>query len=308
MANEYQLIIDSCCELPRELWDRPDITMLHFSYQDGDTSHVDDLYETITAHEFYDTIRNGATPMTSQPSQMEFEEAFRSALSDGKDAVYLAFSSGISGAYDGACVARDRVLEEFDGKGNIHVLDLKIGSTPQSLLIVEAIRHMDRGMTAEELVEWADEARFFLQTIFMVDDLDCLRRGGRIPASVAYAGTKLDVKPLLSFDLDGKLTVVGVARGRKKGMKAMAEFFRKAHDEHGVSMVGVGNADCPHDAERMCQMVQAIDSNVVFLKTQIGTTIGCHVGPGMVSCCFWGGDRRENLSVSDRIARKVKNR
>lgn len=308
MAQDYQLIIDSCCELPRELWDRPDVTMLHFSYQDGNESHVDDLFETITAHEFYESIRNGATPMTSQPSQLEFEEAFRNAVQAGKTAVYLAFSSGISGAYEGACVARDRVVGEFGDDARIHVVDLKVGSTPQGLIIEEAIRHKDRGLTAEELVAWAEEARYFIQTIFMVDDLDCLHRGGRIPASVAFAGTKLDVKPLLSFDLDGKLTIVGVARGRKKGMKAMADFYRKAHDEGGVAMVGVGNADCPHDAERMCQMVQAIDGNALFMRTNIGTTIGCHVGPGMLSCCFWGGDRRENLSVSDRIARKVKSK
>lgn len=99
MAREYQLIIDSCCELPREFWDRPDITMLHFTYQDGDESFVDDLFESTTAHEFYETIRKGATPSTSQPSQAEFEEAFTTPLEEGKDAVYLAFSSGISGAY-----------------------------------------------------------------------------------------------------------------------------------------------------------------------------------------------------------------
>ena len=307
MAREYQLIIDSCCELPREFWDRPDITMLHFTYQDGDESHVDDLFESITAHEFYETIRKGATPSTSQPSQAEFEEAFTTPLEEGKDAVYLAFSSGISGAYEGACVAQERVLQQHRDKGNVYVVDLKIGSTPQSLLIAEAIRHKDRGLNAEELVAWAEEARYFVQTIFMVDDLDALRRGGRIPAGVAYAGAKLDVKPLLSFDIDGKLTMVGIARGRKKGLRAMADFYKKAHDEHGVALVGIGNADCPRDGERMSELVKDIDKSAIFLNTNIGTTIGCHVGPGMVSCCFWGSDRRENLSVSDRIARKIKN-
>ncbi|MBO4365647.1 MAG: DegV family protein, partial [Eggerthellaceae bacterium] len=306
MAETYQLIIDSCCELPREFWDRPDITMLHFTYQDGEESHVDDLFESVTAHEFYESIRKGATPFTSQPSQAEFEDAFQAALDAGKDAVYLAFSSGISGAYEGACVARDRVMERRQtSHPRIYVLDLKIGCTPQSLLIAEAIRHMDRGLTAEELVSWAEEARYYVQTIFMVDDLDALRRGGRIPAGVAYAGAKLDVKPLLSFDIDGKLTMVGVARGRKKGMRAMADFYKKAHDPHGVAQVGIGNADCPRDAERMSVLVREIDPNAMILRTNIGTTIGCHVGPGMISCCFWGSDRRENLSVSDRIARKI---
>lgn len=307
MAEEYQLIIDSCCELPRSYWDRPDVTMLHFTYQEGEESRVDDLFESITAHEFYEAMRRGATPSTSQPSQAEFESAFNDALDAGKAAVYLAFSSGISGAYEGACVARNRVVAQRGPEARVYVLDLKIGCTPQSLLIAEAIRHMDRGFTAEELVAWADEARYFVQTIFMVDDFDALRRGGRIPAGVAKAGAKLDVKPLLSFDIDGKLTMVGFARGRKKGLKAMADFYRKAHDPKGVPQVGIGNADCARDADRMRELVTGIDPSANFLITNIGTTIGCHVGPGMLSCCFWGSDRRENLSVSDRIARKIKN-
>lgn len=265
------------------------------------------MYETISAHEFYENMRNGATPMTSQPAQSEIEDAFRAAIKANEPTVYLAFSSGISGAYEGAMVALDRMKEEFGNEIPVFVVDLRIGSTPQSLFCLEAIRQRDKGLTAQEMVSWAEEARYFVHTMFMVDDLEALRRGGRIPSGVAIAGAKLDVKPLLAFDIDGKLALVGVARGRKKGIKRMAEYFAKTHQPDArATTVAIGNADCPKDAERLRDLIERSQDDVLFLETSIGPTIGCHVGPGMVSCCFWGADRRETLSVADRIANAVK--
>jgi DegV family protein with EDD domain len=307
MAEQCNLIFDSCCELPKDIWQKPGVSMLHFSYTDAGKNYMDDMYETISAHEFYENMRNGATPMTSQPAQSEIEDAFRAAIRSGVPTVYLAFSSGISGAYEGAMVALDRMKEEFGEDIPVHVVDLKVGSTPESLVCLEAIRQRDKGLSAMQMVEWAQEARYFVHTMFMVDDLEALRRGGRIPAGIAIAGAKLDVKPLLSFDIDGKLSLVGVARGRKKGLKRMADYFEKVHPtDEGAPMVAIGNADCPKDAEKLRDMIEHDHENALFLPTSIGPTIGCHVGPAMVSCCFWGSDRRESLSVSDRIANRVK--
>ena len=189
----------------------------------------------------------------------------------------------------------------------IYIVDCKIGSTSQYLFMVEAIRQRDKGLTATEMVEWAKEARYFVQTIFMVDDLDALHRGGRVPKSVAVVGGALDVKPLLTFDLDGALSVVGVTRGRKKGLRKMASFYERTHNtDMFSSVVAIGNADCPKDAERLADMIHKTDETAVTMISTIGPTIGCHVGPGMVSCCFWGPDRRKGMSVSDRIAQSVR--
>jgi DegV family protein with EDD domain len=238
---------------------------------------------------------------------MEFEQAFEAAADSGIPTVYLAFSSGISGCYEGALAAMARVKEKRDADIPLYVVDLKIGSTTQGLFITEAVRQRDKGLTAEEMVRWAEEARYFVHTMFMVDDLDALRRGGRIPAGVAVVGAKLDVKPLLTFDLDGKLTMAGIARGRKKGLRRMAEYYEKTHNTDMCSAIAaIGDADCPHDADRLVDLIRRDDDSTMFLRTSIGPTIGCHVGADMVSCCFWGPDRREGASVSDRIADKVR--
>lgn len=310
---KFYLMTDSPCDFSPEMVKETGIGIFHFTYTeagkaDGGFHGVDDLFVSRTPHEFYEAIRHGAQPMTSQPSQMEFEKAFKERAKADLPTVYLAFSSGISGCYEGACTALERVKDEL-GEPHlpIYIVDCKIGSTSQYLFIVEAIRQRDKGLTAQEMVAWAEEARYYVHTIFMVDNLDTLHRGGRIPKSVAVVGGALDVKPLLTFDLDGALSIIAVSRGRKKGIKRMANFYRKLHSTDMLSSaVAIGNADCPRDAERMANEVTKINDSAIPMISTIGPTIGCHVGPGMLSCCFWGPDRRKNVSVSDRIAHSVR--
>lgn len=314
-ARKCNIIVDSCCELSREFCEKEDLKVLNFTYTEtakhaGGLTGTDDMYESISAHEFYDAMAHGAQPMTSQPSQLVFEEAFNDAIDSGVPTVYLAFSSGISGCYEGSMTALERICEER-GKSNeelgLFIVDLKLGSTPQGLLIYEAARQRDNGMTAQELVAWAEEARYYVQTLFMVDNLEALARGGRIPSGVATVGAKLDVKPMLTFDIDGKLAMAGVARGRKKGLRKLAEFYVKNHNTDAFSNIAaIGNADAPADAKRLRDMITKDDDSTMFLETSIGPTIGCHVGPGMISCCFWGEDRRKQTSISDKIAGMVR--
>lgn len=312
------IIVDSCCELPRAFCEKEGLKVINFTYTEtaklddpnAGLTGTDDMYESLSAHDFYETMRKGAQPMTSQPSQLVFEETFTEAIDSGVPTVYLAFSSGISGAYEGALTAFERICEERGKTGEelgFYIVDLKLGSTPQGLIISEAARQRDNGLSAKELAAWAEEARYYVQTLFMVDSLEALARGGRIPAGVAAVGSKLDVKPLLTFDIEGKLAMVGVVRGRKKGLRRMAEFFQKGHSSDMYSNIAaVGNADAPGDAKKLCDMIRKQDETTLFLETSIGPTIGCHVGPGMVSCCFWGEDRRKSTSISDRIASLVK--
>lgn len=281
--------------------------MLNFSYTDNGKNYTDDLFQTRSAHEFYDAMRKGALPTTSQPSQMQFEHVFSQAIATGIPTVYIAFSSGISGCYEGALTALEHMKEIHGNDVPLYVVDAKVGSTTEGLLAAEALHQRENGMTAKELVRWAEEARYFVHTVFMVDNLDALRHGGRIPQAAVMLGTALNVKPLLSFDLEGHLSLVGVARGRKRAIKRMADEFLRDHDKgSGTDTVAIGNADVEHDAEKLRNEVASRDENALFLMTEIGPTIGCHVGPGMLSCCFWGGDRRKQVSVSDKIAHSIK--
>ena len=112
---------------------------------------------------------------------------------------------------------------------------------------------------------------------------------------------------LLSFDLDGKLSMAGVARGRKKGLKALAERYAKGYDKSSETRtVLLGNADCEKDMQRLRELILKEDAGAMPLESSIGPVIGSHVGPGMVAVVYWGSDRRKAVSVSDRIANRVK--
>lgn len=305
MANCH-LIVDSCCDLPARLVERPGVTLMKFPYiMDGGTFE-DDLFESSSAEEFYNAMRKGAEPSTAQVTLQTLTDTFTAAAEEGTPCVYLAFSSGLSATFDAACVVADTLRAQYPDF-ELHLVDTHLASVAEGLLVYEALVQHEKGMTASELAAWAEEARYFVNEEFMVDDLDALRRGGRIPASVAVAGAALDVKPLLNIGVDGKLALVGVARGRKKGIKQLVECYKKSVDPAGPGRAAViGHADCPKDAARLKDLLLKEDPNLLVLECSIGPVIGSHVGPEMLAAVFWGQDKRDNLSVAERIARKVK--
>ena len=304
--TKCNLIVDSCCDLPPCLLEREGVTLLKFPYIVDGESREDDMFQSSTARAFYDGMRAGKEPSTSQLPISLLSDTFTAAAQAGAPTVYLSFTSGLSGSFDVALMVRDQVLAEYPGF-ELYVVDTHLASIAEGLLVYEALRQFEKGMSASELAQWAEEARYFVNEGFMVEDLDCLRRGGRIPSSVAIAGAALDVKPLLAIDIDGKLTLTGVARGRKKGIKQMVEFFSKrAATSAAMQTVVIGHSDCEKDLERFKEALLKVNQNLVIIEANIGPVIGSHVGPGMLAMSFWGVDKREDLSVADKIARKVK--
>jgi len=316
------VITDSDCDFTPEKVSATHITYTSFTYAetnkpDGGFHGVDDLFQSITPTDFYQAMRDGAAPFTSQPSQADFEKVFQAAIDTGLPSVYLSMSSGISGAWNGACTALERMEEEAGKSLPITIVDTGVASTALYLLVSEAIRRRDSGCTAQEIAKWAESAKYRIRTCFMVDNLDTLHHGGRIPKTVAVIAGGLDVKPLLGWNLDGTLKIMGVTRGRKKGIKKMLEYYETHRDRAVYSqtlddadkvagmrpllagnlpkpLVALGNADCKGDTQHLAHKVHALDPEARVDQPNIGPVICCHVGPGMMSCCFWGKDRRDD--------------
>lgn len=300
------VIIDSCCDLPPDVIDVPGVELLRFPYMIDGEEHFDDMFTSLPVSEFYTRMRKGADVSTAQIPITTITETFERAIESGVPTVYLGFSSGLSGTFGTISLICDQLVEQHPD-AELYVVDTKLASIAEGLLVYEAIRQRARGLSARELADWAEEARFYVNDQFTLDELEWLKRGGRIPTSVAFAGSKLDVKPMLDISLDGRLSLTGVARGRKKGIKQLAEYYRKHALELGEGThIVIGSADCPKDVERLKDALSKVDETALFLETNIGPVIGSHVGPGMLAIAFMGKDARDDLSVSDRIAKKVR--
>ncbi len=306
MSVQCNLIIDSCCDLPPNLVSEQGVKLLKFPYLMNGAECFDDLFLTGSAHSFYEQMRQGAMPSTAQIPYLAIKEVWREAAQSGIPTVYLCFSSALSGTFNTVQTLLEETQEEFPD-AELYLVDTALASIAEGFLINEAFRQRNLGLSAHDLASWANEAKYYVHCVFMVDDLEALRRGGRIPAAVANIGAKLDVKALLNFDLDGSLALAGIARGRKKGMKAMAEVFAKSVDDSDdVQTLVMGHADCPKDFEKFCDMVRKTKKELNIIECNIGPVIGSHVGPNMLALVFWGEDRRSNLKIADRIAKKVK--
>ncbi len=308
MKPQCNLIIDSCCDLPAALVKQPGITMIKFPYVLKGVEYADDLYQTHDAREFYEAMRDkkGDLPTTSQIPTRTLTETFEHALQSGVPTVYLCFDSALSGSFDSAQLMCQTLSEKYpDGK--LYCVDTHLASIAEGVLVESAIKQRNDGLTAEEMISWANEARFFVNAQFMVDDLYYLKRGGRIPPAAATLGSALDVKPLLGFDVSGPLSLSGLARGRKKGIRQLAAYYTKrANDKDTGRHIIIGDADCPKDAKRLEEEILKSVPDAVFTETKIGPVIGSHVGPGMLALSFWGPDVRKDVGVADRIARRVK--
>ena len=312
MANKKRrcnIISDSCCDLPRDLYETLGIGLLKFPYSMDDGEHFDDLFASTTPHQFYERLRKGEQAYTAQIPYMQILEVFEAAAQEELPTVFLCFTSGLSGNYESMLKACEETKAKHAG-AEIYVVDTLLPSVAEGFLVWEAVRQADRGLTAQELVAWVEEARYFVHGYFTLPDLETLKQGGRVPDIAALAGAKLDIKPIIAIDLAGRLTLHGAARGRKKSIKQLLQIYTDRHSAGETNLVLLASADAPKEVKHMKELLlKADEKNPPFIiSCDIGPVIGAHVGPDMLAICFWGPDRRETMSLTDRIAHAVSDR
>jgi DegV family protein with EDD domain len=284
------LITDSCCDLPRATVERHGIEVLAFPFTLDDVEYLDDLGESLSHVAFYESMRAGGLPNTAQVPMNAYLTAFRAAAEAGIPAVFLSFSSALSGTYDTSLIAADAVRSEFP-EAEIHIVDTRAASTAQALLVLEAGRLHDTGATAAEIALWAHENKHRVNGYFTLETLEHLRRGGRISDVAAAAGAMLDVRAILRLDRDGALVIERVSRGRKKSLRALADIFSKRAYLPAERTVVIAHADSEPDAHVLEALLRATSEIGEVVHIDVGPVIGAHTGPGMVACVFWGTER-----------------
>ncbi len=286
----YVLATDSCCDLPAKLAETLGLVVLEFPFTVNGAQYFDDLGRSMTPSAFYGAMRDGAMPTTAQVPLAEYLSAFSAAAEAGTPLLFLSFSSGLSGTYDAALVARDSVTAEYPA-ARIRVIDTLGASAHQGLLVLEAARRRDAGAGFDELGDWIEANRHRANGYFTTESLEALRRGGRVSDLAALAGTVLDVKPILRINRDGELLVDRSVRGRKKSLRAIADIFASRTDGIARGTVMIAHGDSEDDARRLEGLLRERATIDEVLVVDVGPVIGSHTGPGMVAAVFWGQER-----------------
>ncbi|MCI1666161.1 MAG: DegV family protein [Atopobiaceae bacterium] len=302
-----KIIVDTCADFAPGVAEALGVEVIGFPFVMDDGEHVADLWKSMTPHDFYERVRAGENVTTSAVTPGRFLECFEHAAEEGLPTIYLSFTAALSSSFYAAEQAADMVRESHPGF-QIEVIDNLCDSVASELLAIEVVRQAGNGLSFDELVSWTKEARYFLQGYFTLDSFDALARGGRIPPAAAQVGGKLDIKPELSYDLDASLSLKGMCRGRKKALRAILADFHDNWSGDASLPVAIVSADAEKDADWVEEQVRKEPgcSDLAIIRSQCSPVLGAHVGPGMVALTFWGSDRRERVSLTDRIARKVR--
>lgn len=306
-----RIIVDSSADYAPAVVRRLGLEMLHFTYVTPEGEHEDDLWETESPHDFYENMRRNPdvhyTTCAITPGR--YLEVFERAAAEGLPTIYVGLTAALSSSIQNAEQAAKEVRANHPDF-ELYILDSCCDSAAQELLTIEMARQSSRGLSAREVYEWACEARYYIHGYFMLESFDALAAGGRIPPAAATVGGKLDIKPELSYDTNGALTLRGMCRGRKKAMRAMVQDFRENYGQDTSLPLAILSADAEKDADWLEREIRKQDgcSSLTIIRSSISPILGSHVGPGMVAITFWGNDRRENLSFTDRLAKKVRTR
>lgn len=287
--RDYVIIADSSCDLPKETIKNWGIECIEMKYRFDDENADRGNYE-LTAKEFYDKIRSGRSSKTSAINSEEFKEFFTPFLKDGKDVIYLSFSSGLSATYNFSVIACEELKEQFPERKIISV-DTLCESAGYGLLVYLAKNNADSGANIEELAEYVKETGPKVSHWFTVDDLMHLKRGGRISSTVAIAGTVLGIKPILHMDDEGKLVNVEKVRGRKASFERLAQKVAETGLDPKNSPVFLSHGDCYDDAMQVVKILEEKYGIKTESISEIGPVIGSHSGPGTIAIFFLGKER-----------------
>ena len=285
--NEYIIFADSSFDLSSEVakeWGVP-YTQLTFRFDNGEEKSNDDM----PIEAFYKKMREGGVAKTAAVNTEKFSEAFEKVLKEGKDLIYVGFSSGLSSTYSAAMLAAKELSRRYPER-KVYAVDTLAASAGIALLISYMLDMKKNGATIDEVRDFAEEKKLNVCHWFTVDNLDYLKRGGRVSPAVALVGNLLGIKPVLHVDNEGHLTNVEKARGRRASLMALADKLG-ATILDGYDKVFISHGDCLEDAKLLSSMIEAKYKKTVQLITNVGPVIGAHSGPGTMAQFFMGKER-----------------
>lgn len=286
----FKLMTDNTADLPIAYYDEHDITVLTLPAKVEDNIYAD--YRTIDCKMFFEQMRQGSMPTTSQVNPAEAKDVFLEQIKEYDEILYLAFSSGLSGTYNSVRMAAEEVMEE-NPNVRIRVIDTLCAALGEGLLVMKTVALKEDGKTMEETADWVERNKMNIVHLFTVDDLFHLYRGGRVSKATAVVGTLANIKPILHVDEEGKLVNIAKVRGRKKSLSTLTSLMETKMGSFADknTVITISHGDCEEDAELLAEMIKEKFGIEQILINCLGATIGAHTGPGLIALFFMGDER-----------------
>lgn len=286
--REFVIATDSTVDLQKAFLEENDVLTISLSYiMDGIT--YKDL-EGLSHEEFFEKLKNGSLPTTSQINPEEARKALEPVLQEGKDILYIGFSSGLSGSYNSVRMAAEDLSEEYP-ESKIIVIDSLCASMGEGLLLYKALQLKEQKKSLEEIAKWIEENKLHICHNVTVDDLNHLHRGGRISKTTAILGTMVKIKPIIHMDNEGKLVVIGKERGRKKSLITLLDRMESQMQGYENDVVMITHGNCIEDAKYLEEQIKNRFGIKKIIINGIGSVIGSHTGAGVVAVFFMGNER-----------------
>ena len=294
MINSYRILTDSSCDLPYALAQELGVLSVPLSVN-LKGSEIENLLEgdpksQLNMKEFYDTLRTGAMTSTTAANPGKWAGFMEPVLAEGKDLLVLAFSSGLSATYSSAVLAANELREKYPDR-KIRVVDTLCASLGQGLLVYLAAKRQAAGESMAQVGDWVQDHVLHLCHWFTVDDLMFLKRGGRVSAATAVAGTLLKIKPVMHVDDNGKLVKVSTARGRKASIDALAAKVGETAIDPQNQVCFISHGDCMEDVRYLEKILRETYHVQDVVVSHVGPVIGSHAGPGVLALFFLGSKR-----------------
>lgn len=286
--REFIIATDSTVDLQKTFLEGNHVLTISLSYiMDGVT--YKDL-DGLSHEEFFERLRNGSLPTTSQINPEEARKALEPVVKEGKDILYIGFSSGLSGSYNSVRMAAEELMEDYP-EAKIITVDSLCASMGEGLLLYKTLQLKEQGKSLDEIAKWVEENKLHICHNVTVDDLNHLHRGGRISKTTAVLGTMVKIKPIIHMDNEGKLVVIGKERGRKKSLLTLLDKMEKQMQGYENDIVMITHGDCIDDAKYLEEQIRERFGIKNVIINGIGSVIGSHTGAGVVAVFFMGNER-----------------
>ncbi|MEX1376820.1 MAG: DegV family protein [Eubacteriales bacterium] len=285
MNKNYVVITDSNSELPLQFAKEHNVDYVPMPYVLDDVEVNYDLGENTNYKEFYDKVREGKMPQTSTYPPQYYIDKLSAYLENGKDILFIAFSSKLSSAFNYLNVACDELKGKYPDR-KIYVIDTNRISAPMALLVMDAYEKYEAGEDIDSLRDWIESNKLKYRVYFMVDDINHLKRGGRVSPTVAAIGTMLSIKPILTESDEGEIVKFSSEKGRKKAISKITSLVSEDITSDKKARILIVHADSLSDAEAMKESIcgKAECENVIIQN--IGPVIGTHAGPGTLALAY----------------------